>query len=97
MKSKFRRAKSPITSKDILGISFSLEDVAGKMKNEAFFSEVLGPITNDLVKELLDKGKLKVTRNCEGNYEISQNDYADFYDEIKKEYVSLEQLNDNDS
>ncbi len=41
MKSKFRRAKSPITSKDILGISFSLEDVAGKIKNAAFFSEVL--------------------------------------------------------
>jgi len=97
MKSKFRRAKSPITSKDVLGISFSLEDVAGKMKNAAFFSEVLGPITNDLVKELLDKGKLKVTRNCEGNYEISQNDYADFYDLIKREHDSQKQLNDGES
>lgn len=97
MKSKCRRVKSPITSKDVLGIPYSLEDVASKMKNAAFFSEVLGPVTNDLVEELVDKGKLKATRNCEGNYEVSQNDYADFYDEIKKEHDSLEQLNDIDS
>jgi len=97
MKSKYWKVKSTITSKDIQGIPYSLEDVVSKMKDTAFFSEVLGPITNDLVEELLDKGKLKVTRNCEGNYEISQNDYADFYDEIKKERESLEQLNDGDS
>lgn len=97
MKSKCWRVKSTITSKDILGIPYSLEDVASKMKDAAFFSEILGPVTNNLVEELVDKGKLKATKNCEGNYEVSQNDYADFYDEIKKEHDSLKQLNEGDS
>ena len=97
MKSKYWKVKSTITSKDIQGIPYSLEDVVSKIKDTAFFSEVLGPVTNDLVEELVDKGKLKATKNCEGNYEVSQNDYADFYDEIKKEHDSLEQLNDVDS
>ena len=64
MKSKYWRVKSTITSKDIQGIPYSLEDAVSKMKDTAFFSEVLRPVTNNLVEELVDKGKLKATKNC---------------------------------
>jgi hypothetical protein len=90
MKSKHWDVKSPVIYKDTLGIPYSLEEVVVKMKYHSFFSEFFGPITNDLVKDLVDKGRLKATKNGE-NYNITQNDYADFYDEVKKEHDSREQ------
>ena len=87
MKSNCWDVKSPVISKDILGIPYSLEEVVAKMKCNSFFSGFFGSITIDLVKDLVDRGRLKATKNG-ADYTITQNDFADFYDEVKKEYDS---------